>query len=304
MQPLWTPLATAPAQLGEAPFWHSAEGRLYWADITGRALWRCDAEGGGAQRWPMPAEPGCIAPARRGGADAGLVIALRERICHAGTWGGPLTAIAHLPIDPATERANDGKCDALGRLWVGTMHEPASGPHQPVAALYCIDARGAGAPAVRRVLEGVRTANGLAWSPDGRRLYWSDTPAHVIRAWDCDERCEPVGAPRALRRFAPRREGAPYAGRPDGATVDAQGAYWCALYEGARLLRLSPRGQTLAELPVPVDCPTMPCLGGPDGRTLFVTTARRGGAPAGQVLRTRVDAPGLPVAWFEMGPMR
>lgn len=291
----WKSLAAGPAQLGESPFWHPAEERLYWVDIAGSALWRSDAGGGGAQCWPMPAEPGCIAPARQGGADAGLVVALRDRICHAPAWGGPLAEIARLPIDPATERANDGKCDAQGRFWVGTMHEPASGPRQPVAALYCIDARKG---SVRRVLDGARTANGLAWSPDGRTMYWTDTPAHAIRAWDCDGHGDPVGAPRVLRAFEPRQDGAPYGGRPDGACVDAEGAYWCALYEGARVLRLSPRGEVLAELPVPVERPTMPCLGGPDGRTLFVTSAK------GPVLRTRVDVPGLPVAWCELGGAR
>jgi sugar lactone lactonase YvrE len=101
-----------------------------------------------------------------------------------------------------------------------------------------------------------------------------------------------------LRTFDPRQEGVPYGGRPDGACVDAEGAYWCALYEGARVLRLSPCGEVLAELPVPAERPTMPCLGGPDGRTLFVTCAQ------GPVLCTRVDVPGLPVAWCELGGVR
>lgn len=319
MQPYWTPLAAPPAQLGESPFWHPQEARLYWVDIAGRAVLRSEADGGAVQRWPLPAEPGCIAPAHRDGAPAGLVLALRDRICHAPHWGGPLTTIARLPIDPATERANDGKCDALGRFWVGTVHEPASGPRQSVGALYCIDARGPGAARVRRMLGGVATANGLAWSPDGRTLYWSDTPTHTIRAWDCDAQREPVGAPRVLHRFDPKPPGwsaetddpggPAYGGRPDGATVDAEGAYWCALYEGARVLRLSPEGRVLAELPTPLACPTMPCLGGPDGRTLFVTSARQGRGAAelarwplsGQLLATRVAVPGLPVAGCALG---
>ncbi len=314
MNTAWTPLAAAPAQLGESPFWHPLESRLYWVDIAGRALWRSGVHGSDAQCWPLPAEPGCIAPARQGGTPAGLVVALRDRICHAPRWGGPLLTLAHLPIDPATERANDGKCDALGRLWVGTVHEPAQGPRQPVAALYCIDLRGGDqdgpdAPTVRCMLDGVATANGLAWSPDGRTLYWSDTPSHTIRAWDCNAQLEPIGAPRVLHRFATRDEAVPYGGRPDGAAVDAEGAYWCALYEGARVLRLSPRGEVLAELPTPLSCPTMPCVGGPDGHTLFVTSARKGRSAdelarwpqSGRVLSTRVAVAGLPVAWCEIG---
>ncbi|WP_178124233.1 SMP-30/gluconolactonase/LRE family protein, partial [Pseudomonas sp. 18058] len=134
----------------------------------------------------MPSEPGCIAPARTAGVASGLVIALRDGIYRAREWGGTLVSVATLPYDPATQRANDGKCDALGRFWVGTLHEPPAGrPREPVGSLYCIDGRGsATAPVVRRMLDGVMTANGLAWSPDGRRLYWADTPDHTVSAWD------------------------------------------------------------------------------------------------------------------------
>lgn len=311
----WTALA-APAQLlGESPFWHPQEQRLYWVDITGRALLRARLDGSTPECWPMPAEPGCIAPARCQGRPAGLVVALRGRICHAPQWGGTLVELAQLPIDPARQRANDGKCDALGRLWVGTLHEPLSGPRQPVGALYCVDLRRPGTALVQPMLEQVATANGLAWSPDGRRLYFADTPSHCIRAWDCNARGEPQGTPQVLQRFAPRdppeRAGGPrpYGGRPDGACVDAEGAYWCALYEGARLLRLSPSGQCLQELALPLACPTMPCLGGPDGRTLLVTSASAGRSAqelaarplSGRVLQRRVAVPGLPVAWCELG---
>ena len=313
--PEWSVLAAAaePALLGESPFWHPQEQRLYWVDIAGRALLRAREGGSAPERWDMPSEPGCIVPARRQGAPAGLVVVLRDRICHAPQWGGELRELVRLPIDPATQRANDGKCDALGRLWVGTIHEPESGPRQPVGALYCIDLRVPSAPSVRRMLGGVATSNGLAWSPDGRRMYFADTPTHTIRVWDCNAQHEPVGEARVLHRFAHQEEsrqaGVPYGGRPDGACVDADGAYWCALYEGERVLRLAPTGEVLAELVLPLACPTMPCLGGAEGRTLFVTSARGGRSPeelarlplSGQVLSTRVQVPGLPVAGCELG---
>ena len=304
--------------LGESPFWHPLEGRLYWVDIAGRALVRWHPDGG-VERWDMPSEPGCIAPARVGGVAAGLVVALRDRICHAAQWGGSLRELARLPIDPQTQRANDGKCDALGRFWVGTIHEPASGPRQPVAALYCVDLRVAAGASVRQMLDGVATANGLAWSPDGSRMYWSDTPAHVIRAWDCNAQHEPVGAPRVFQQFAPKPDGwtpgeSGYGGRPDGATVDALGNYWCAMYEGARVLCFSPAGELLQEWPVPVQCPTMPCIGGEGGDRLFVTSARQG-RPADEIARMPCsgqviyaasgknasgDIHGLSVSWCEL----
>ncbi|QNP47174.1 SMP-30/gluconolactonase/LRE family protein [Diaphorobacter aerolatus] len=285
----WQSLPHSTSQLGESPFWHPEENRLYWVDIAGRALLRCRPDGGETQRWPMPSEPGCIAPARIDGKASGLVIALRHEIHHASAWGGELRHVATLPIDPQTQRANDGKCDALGRFWVGTMHEPASGPRQPVAALFCVDLRTRGAPQVRRVLDGVATANGLAWSPDGSTLYWADTPAHLIRSWDCNAAHEPVGEPRVFRQFAPKPDGwkpgaGGYGGRPDGAAMDAEGNYWCAMYEGARVLCLSPGGELRAELPVPVQCPTMPCFGGAEGNRLFVTSVI-GGRPAEEIAR-------------------
>ena len=306
----WTAATTEPSQLGESPFWHPDERHLYWVDISGRRVSRLDPASGAVEHWPMPTEPGCIAPVPGGG----LVMALRAEVVLARQWQGALEPIARLPFDPATQRANDGKCDALGRFWVGSIHEPQAGPRQPVAALYCIDARGAGPATVRRVLDGAATANGLAWSPDGSTMYWCDTPSHAIHAWACDGDLMPQGAPRVLRSFEPKPAGwqpgqTGYGGRPDGAGVDAEGAYWSALYEGGRVVRLSPRGELLADLALPLRCPTMPCLGGDDGRTLFVTSASHG-RPAdelaalpqsGCIVSTRVEVPGLPVAFFDAG---
>ena len=312
----WRTGSREPDALGESPFWHPLETRLYWADIAGCALARWEPDTGRIDRWDMPSEPGCIAPARTAGVASGLVIALRDGIYRAREWGGTLVPVATLPYDPATQRANDGKCDALGRFWVGTLHEPPAGrPREPVGSLYCIDGRGsATAPVVRRMLDGVMTANGLAWSPDGRRLYWADTPDHTVSAWDCDAQGEPVGEPRVFHSFPPKpagwQPGDPgYGGRPDGAVVDAEGHYWTAMYEGGQLLRLAPSGEIVAEVPVPVMCPTMPCLGGAGGRELFVTSARKG-RPESEITRLPwtgfllragrpAPVPGLPVAWYE-----
>ena len=141
-------------------------------------------------------------------------------------------------------------------------------------------------------------------------MYWSDTSAHRIFAFDFDAAGGRLSRQRVFAEFPLKQPGqdlalvlAHYGGRPDGAAVDAEGAYWVAMYEGQRLLRLAPDGSLLQEVLLPVRCPTMPCFGGPDLRTLFITTARDKRPPAelaaqplaGCVLTLRVGVPGLPV---------
>jgi len=305
LAPDWHVLTPEPDGLGESPFWHPQEKRLYWVDIPGRRLGRVAVEGvkaqGGVEYWPMAEEPGCIAPLHGGG----LVIALRHGIYQAKNWGGELLQLAAAPYDTRTMRFNDGKCDAQGRFWAGSLYEPKD---QALGVLYMLDGRGLHAMQ-GGVKDGVVTANGLAWSPDGRIAYWADTAAHQVRAFDFDPKTGQLSAARVFHQTTPKPAGwvwgdaDAYGGRPDGAAVDSEGGYWSAQYEGQRLLRLSPCGEVLAEVKTPVPCPTMPCFGGPDLKTLFMTTSRQGRSPqelaqypqAGCVFAMRVDVAGLPV---------
>jgi sugar lactone lactonase YvrE len=314
---MWTSLDDSLCELGESPFWHPEERSLYWIDIAGRAVLRTRGDIGSAQarveRWPLPSEPGCMAPARSGG----LVIALRDGIYRARHWGGELTALAHFDYDVRTMRFNDGKCDPLGRFWAGTLNEAKDRPN---ATLYCLDARpaviaagGAGKPVATTMANHAMTANGLAFSPDARTMYWADTGAHAVRAWDWAADSNTLSRERVFRQFDAKPEGwtpespVRYEGRPDGATIDAEGHYWAAMYEGGQLLRIAPSGEVLESIATPVQCPTMPCFGGDDLRTLFVTTVRRGRPTAeielrpasGRVISMRVETPGLPVHFFE-----
>ena len=303
----WEPLVEERDALGESPFWHPHEHRLYWVDIDGRQLRRLDVATGALQSWSMPQEPGCIAPARAGG----LVIALRDGIYRAREWQGELQRLVPAQHDPSTTRFNDGKADPLGRFWAGTYYGPKDAPR---AALFSLDARpdvtrGA-APVLQRQLGEALTANGLAWSPGADRLYWTDTPSHEVRVWDWDGAANTLRNGRRLHAFAPKpagwQPGQPgYGGRPDGAAVDAEGHYWCAMYEGGRLVRLDPHGRLVQECATPMLCPTMPCFGGRDGRTLFLTSAGRRPPEelarwplSGRVVAMQVDVPGLPVNFF------
>jgi len=302
----WQMLGSVHCALGESPFWHAEENLLYWVDIPGKQVLRASIPKNApalVQAWDMPSEPGCIAPADGGG----LVIALRHGVFRARTWGGALEPVTTLPYDTATVRANDGKCDALGRFWVGTIDEPKVGR---AAELFSIDCH-AGVPQVQRQAGDALTANGLAWSPDNRTLYWADTPEHVVHAWDYHLQTNTLSAHRIHLKFAPKPplwtfDAGGYRGRPDGAAVDVLGNYWVSLFEGQRIACYAPDGTLLREIPTPAQCPTMPCFGGEDLQTLFVTTARHGRSAAelaafpdsGAVFFMRVDTPGLGVNVF------
>jgi sugar lactone lactonase YvrE len=304
----WQCVSRAPNELGESPFWQPQEQMLYWVDISGRKILRADINKGLVQSWEMPSEPGCVAPAANGG----LVIALRHGVFRARHWGSDLKQIATLDYDPARMRANDGKCDALGRFWIGTIDETKVTRN---AALYSLDCRHGPAPVIERKADKAITANGLAWSADGQTLYWADTPSHVIHAWGFNVNSSRLTAQRVFRQFAPKppdwqfipgADLSAYQGRPDGAAVDVQGNYFVAMYEGRRLCKFAPDGSLLAQWATPAQCPTMPCFGGEDLQTLFLTSARHGRSAAelealplsGCVFSMQVEVPGLPVNFF------
>ncbi|RQO34298.1 gluconolactonase [Herminiimonas sp. KBW02] len=276
-------------QLGECPLWHAAEAALYWIDIDGRAVHRHIPATGAHQHWDMPSEPGCIAIRAAGG----LLVALRSGLIVLNTRNGEMTPVADAPYDQRTTRFNDGRCDAAGRLWVGSIYEPRDHAH---AALYCIE-RDAISDSGKRAT----VSNGVAFSPDNKTLYHADTTTHRIFACDYDVRSAALGASRVLHQFSTDKQNN-YGGRPDGAAVDSEGNYWCAMYEGGRLLRLSPQGDILSEIALPVRCPTMMAFGGDDLRTLYITSVSKNRPAAeleqhplsGNLLSVRVDVAGLP----------
>ena len=158
---------------------------------------------------------------------------------------------------------------------------------------------------------GATIANGLAWSPDQRQVYWADTLQHTIWVWDWNAADNTMSGEREFHRFAPKPEGwhsgmDGYGGRPDGAAVDCEGNYYVAMFEGQQILKLAPDGRILAALETPVVCPTMPCFGGDDLKTLYVTSARYNRPTqelaqmpeSGCVFSTRVGVAGLPVNLF------
>lgn len=280
--------------LGESPLWHPVEQCLYWCDIPGHRLHRFDPASGAEARWDFETDVASCAPML----DGAMLLAMRDGLWRFDFASRSRERMAKVPYDAAVERFNDGKCDPLGRFWVGTIYEPRD---PPLAALYCLEQQ-----RLERKAADVTVANGLAWSPDGRTMYWSDTKAHRIDAFDFDPASAMMSRRRVFASFAQRQPDQAYGGRPDGAAVDTEGCYWVAMFEGARVLRLSPAGEVIGEFVLPVQCPTMVCFGDADLRTLYITTASHNRPEAelaaqpwaGSVLSIRVDVPGLPASMF------
>jgi sugar lactone lactonase YvrE len=277
-----------PMQLGECPVWHPEEAALYWIDIAGLAIHRFYPHSGIHHHWPVPSEPGCIVRSASGG----ILVAMRSGLAMLDTSSGALVSVAAAPYDTKKMRFNDGRCDAAGRLWVGTLYEPRD---QPLAALFCVERGG-----IRDSGKRATVSNGVAFSIDGRILYHADTTAHRVMAYDYDVTTGIVGDGRLFKQFEANKSEQNYGGRPDGAAVDSEGAYWCAMYEGGRILRFSPSGELLRQIRLPLRCPTMLAFGGPDLRTLYITSVRDKRSDAelgeyplsGHILALRVDVPG------------
>ena len=263
----------ARAQLGECPLWSAAEQCLYWIDIAGRRVHRYDPATNLDRVWWVPCEPGCIALAEKGG----LVAALRDGFYRFYPQEGLLDKLADAPYDSRDMRFNDGRCDSAGRFWAGAMYEPRTAE---LAAMFCLE-RGAtrlgwGPQRSPEQNFGVKVSNGLAFAEDGKSLFQSDTPNHVIYRFEFDATSGQVGKRQVFARLPVKGEEAVYGGRPDGAALDAEGCYWSAQYEGGRVLRFSPQGEIIGIVRVPVTRPTMVAFGGADLRTLYITSAREG----------------------------
>jgi sugar lactone lactonase YvrE len=295
-------LPLPPSELGESPFWHPEEKCLYWCDIQGYAVHAWSPATGQHRQWKTPSEPGCCAPA----AGKQLVIGLRDGFYRLDTVSGATTLLAALPParhDTRVLRLNDGRCDAAGRFWAGSVISPRTAPD---AALWRLTASDDGY-AVEHMAGDNFTANGLAFSPDNRVMYWSNTPEHRIDRFDFDLSTGAITNRRPWVQFDRKVDGQPYGGRPDGAAVDVEGNYWVAMYEGASVLQLSPEGEVLQRIAVPVQCPTMVCFGGEDLRTLYITSARAGRPqaeleapdPAGALFSMWVKVQGLTVNLFK-----
>jgi len=266
--------------LGEGPVWEPGVG-LWWLDILRRRLHSLDMEG----RWQtreLDETPGSLALA----GDGRMLLALRTGLALYDVETETTKPLAAIEEDLPDNRLNDGKTDPEGRFWVGSM---ADDGRDRAGSLYRFEG------VVTRVLSDVGIPNSLAWSPDGRTMYFADSVAGAIFAFPYDLDTGQIGDRRVFAEV-----GQPSA--PDGSTVDVDGCLWNAEYGGGRLVRYTPDGTVDRMVDVPATNPTCPTFGGSDLDVLYVTTARAGseGDPharepeAGALLAIDADVSGLP----------
>jgi sugar lactone lactonase YvrE len=259
------PLDNTRCTLGEGPVFDDRRDALWWCDIAERAVHGFFLHEDRTETHRFESEVGSIGIAETGR----LVVALRHEVGLFDPESGIFERIAEIEADNPDTRLNDGKVGPDGAFWVGTMDDRNVTRKEPLGSLYRVDASGK----VERKIEDVIVSNGLAFSPDGRTMFHSDSRGRWIDRWNFDAA---TGEISGRKRIAVLDD---ETGRPDGGATDATGAYWSAGVSAARLNRFSPEGELLESYPVPVAAPTMPCFGGPGLTRLYVTSLRVGRAP-------------------------
>ncbi len=259
----FTPVVDLRGRVAESPVYDERTGRLYFVDILGRAIYGLDPSSGERASWTFESEVGSIGLAASGG----LVVALRHIIILFDPRSEARVDLCRVEEDLAVTRLNDGRVGPDGAFWVGSMDDRPQ--KEPIAVVYRIDPSGK----VERKIEGVIISNGLAWTADGETMFHSDTRGPWIDRWRFDRESGEISG---RTRFA---EPDDTIGRPDGGSCDAEGFYWSAGVSAGHLNRFAPDGSLADSFELPVGAPTMPCFGGPDYRTLYLTSLTEGRPP-------------------------
>ena len=277
-------------ELAEGPVWH--QGHLWWVNIIAGELHRLELSSGKHDSRQLGGHLSCAVPA----ADGRWVLAHKRGLVFFDWNTGHIEKVAEPEASLPSNRFNDGKCDPAGRLWVGTM-SCAMKANQ--GSLYCLDA----SLKVQRILDGVTVSNGLAWSADGRTLYYTDTLTHRIDAFSFDPRTRVISGRCTLTVIPPE------AGLPEGMAIDVNDNLWVALWGGGSVVCFDGRtGVALARVNVPVSQPSSCAFGGPNLDELFITSAWEGMTAeqhakepySGSIFRFRASVQGRPVSEFQI----
>lgn len=257
--------------LGECPLWDPRIARLYTIDIDGRSVRRIDPSSETVERRDLDGRPGAVALTD----DPSVLLVASEADVWLLHWEtGRRTEWLTLDVGGPRHRLNDGGLDRRGRLWIGSMHEEAT---ESTGLLFTVAPDGASTV----VQDGVGVPNGIAFSPDGTTMYYADSLAKAVWAYDYHAASGSRSGERVLTDFSN------LPGTADGATVDEDGCYWIACVFGSAVARLTPAGAVDRVIELPVDKPTKPAFGGPDRRTMFVTSIGGGAS------HRRYEEPGL-----------
>ena len=294
-------ISTTRDRVGESPVWSVAEQALYWVDIEGQHIHRLDWASRAQSTWNLPERVGCIALSNRNT----VIAAMETGIFEVELLAAPtvrLTNLASVNHPLPGMRFNDGRCDAAGRFWAGTMVRDMA-LASAAGGIYCLDTNGLQEP----VLRGYITPNGMAFSPDGNVAYLSDSHPSVQKIWRHTFNAA-TGSWGAGSEWV---DMSALPGRPDGAAIDTDGCYWICGNDAGLVHQFSPTGVLLQSLPVPVSKPAMCAFGGPGLRHLFVTTIQPA-TPApgfdatldGAVLLLEPGVQGLPEPLFSRFPVR
>ncbi len=253
---------------GESPVWHAGEQALYWVDIPEKTLHRYQSQTGRHHRWLAPEMLACMVRGAAGQWIAGTESGMFALDTSSDESLG-FVRLATVNHAMTGMRFNDGRCDRQGRFLAGTMLMDMAAA-KAVGNIYQLQQGGA----LRELLSGFTTPNGMAFSPDGRTMYLSDSHPSVRKVWAYDYDCA-VGVPSNPRDFI---DMSGFAGRPDGAAMDTDGCYWICGNDAGLVHRYTPQGVLDMSIQLPVAKPAMCAFGGADLRTLFVTSIRPAGS--------------------------
>ncbi len=284
-------------QVGESPIWDAEGSCLWWVDIEAQRIWK-KSLAGQLQSWYLPEKVGCMALTAKRQVVAAMEtsIALLSLESDGRYKQQTLATIEHPKLGM---RFNDGRCDPSGRMWIGTMVMDM-GKADNAGGLYCLDERGLTGPYIK----GLYTPNGLAFSPDGGSMYFSDSHPMAQKIWRCQIDLA-SGALSNQNLFVDMTE---LPGRPDGAAMDAEGHYWICGNDASLVHCFDANGQCIESLPVPFPKPAMCAFGGADLQTLFVTSIVPGNkaldttGQSGQVVSAHLPHRGLPEPFFSRFP--
>lgn len=276
----------AGARLGEGTLWSQRRLALYWVDILSRRLHRYTPEGERRETWDFKEEISAVA--ERANAP-GLLVTLKSGFAFFDPETQSLEPILNPEPDRPANRFNDGKCDAAGRFWGGTMDFACVAS---TGALYRLDAQ----LRCTRCIDGYNITNGPTWSRDGRTMYFTETGARQVNAFDFSMETGEMSNRRLWLQFSAAD------GKPDGMTTDAEGRIWIAHWGASCVTCRDESGRVLARIDLPTAQITDCVFGGPQLTTLYISSAADGLSDedlarqplAGGVFVVETDARGLP----------